>query len=242
MVAIIVAAIVLFILVFILSAYFKSSKYRGKCGEKKVRRIIGKTIDGEQYVINDLTLKHGEMTSQIDHIVINRKGVFVIETKNRGGEIYGTEQQREWTQVLSYGRTKNTFYNPVKQNATHIYNVRQIIGNLPVHSLVVFVQNNVQHIDSEHVIPLSKLKYALAFGNDVLSSTQMENAYMKLLSQRAEVSNKEHIRNIRKQQLDIEKGICPRCGGKLVLRNGKYGEFWGCSNYPKCTFKKRTDE
>jgi len=32
---------------------------------------------------------------------------------------------------------------------------------------------------------------------------------------------------------------CEKCGGKLIKRNGKYGEFMGCSNYPKCTFSKK---
>ena len=34
----------------------------------------------------------------------------------------------------------------------------------------------------------------------------------------------------------IRSGRCPRCGGELVLRNGKYGKFYGCSNYPTCRY------
>lgn len=30
--------------------------------------------------------------------------------------------------------------------------------------------------------------------------------------------------------------ICPKCGGKLVEQNGKYGKFIGCSNYPNCKY------
>ena len=33
--------------------------------------------------------------------------------------------------------------------------------------------------------------------------------------------------------------VCPRCGGDLVLRSGKYGAFYGCSNYPDCTYTKK---
>ena len=47
-----------------------------------------------------------------------------------------------------------------------------------------------------------------------------------------------HIENIHKMQNKISEGICPRCGGKLVMRNGSYGQFYGCSNYPKCKFTK----
>lgn len=44
------------------------------------------------------------------------------------------------------------------------------------------------------------------------------------------------------QNKTIERGICPRCGGQLVLRTGKYGSFYGCTNYPKCKFTQRYEE
>lgn len=36
--------------------------------------------------------------------------------------------------------------------------------------------------------------------------------------------------------VDISDGKCPRCGGRLIKRKGMFGEFWGCSSYPYCTF------
>lgn len=225
-------------LIIILIAYLKDPKTRGKRGERKVKRIIGSTVAGEKYIINDLILENEGKTSQIDHVVINPRGVFVIETKNYSGTIYGAEDQREWTQVLAYGKVKNKLYNPLKQNATHIYNVKKVIGNLPIHSLVVFVQNNA-YVKSDNVITLMGLKNALAYGERVLSVSQMERAYEALLSSKTEITTQEHVQNIREQQRDLAKGICPRCGGKLVLRKGKYGEFYGCENYPKCKFIKK---
>lgn len=232
---VIIPLIIIFI-VFIV--YLKRPETRGKFGENRVKRVIGETIENEQYVINDLIILNEGTSSQIDHVVINPRGVFVIETKNYSGEIYGSENQREWTQVLAYGKVKNKFYNPLKQNATHVYNVRKIVGDLPVHSLVVFVQNNTRHIKSNNVISLSSLKGALRSGASVLTKKQMKKAYRLLVDSKAEITTKEHVENIRTQQRSLERGICPRCGGKLVLRDGKYGEFWGCSNYPKCKFKK----
>lgn len=234
---IILAIIIAIIAIF--AAYLKTPQARGKRGENKVRRIIGKTEEDKQYVVNDLIVMNEGKTSQIDHIVVNPRGVFVIETKNYSGRIYGSENQFEWTQVLAYGKVKNKLYNPLKQNATHIYNVKKIVGNLPVNSLVVFVQNNTQNITASNVIPISALRRALSNGVDVLSSSQMKTAYEALLSNRAEVTNKEHVENMHERQHNLELGICPRCGGNLLLRNGKYGEFWSCSNYPKCRFIKK---
>lgn len=219
--------------------YGENPSSRGKRGENKVGFVIGKTIENVQYVINDLILVNEGMSSQIDHIVINPRGIFVIETKNYSGEIYGSESQHEWTQVLAYGKVKNKLYNPLKQNATHVYNVKKIVGKLPVYSLVVFVQNNTRHIDANGVIPLRALRRALQSGETVLTLKQMQTAYNLLLSNESGISTQEHVHNIRKQQWNLECGICPRCGGTLVLRKGKYGEFWGCSNYPKCKFIKK---
>ncbi|WP_411197804.1 topoisomerase DNA-binding C4 zinc finger domain-containing protein [Segatella copri] len=44
-----------------------------------------------------------------------------------------------------------------------------------------------------------------------------------------------HDRQYRAKSL-IRQGVCPQCGGQLVLRKGRYGSFYGCSNYPKCKF------
>ena len=110
---------------------------------------------------------------------------------------------------------------------------------MPVHSLVVFVQNNTNHIKANNVIPLIKLKSVLSSGNSVLTVQQMEWAYNLLLSSKVEISMDEHVKNIKTQQWNVEHGICPRCGGRLVERNGSFGEFLGCSNYPKCKFIKK---
>ena len=181
----IIIPVILFI---ILIVYLKQPSTRGKRGENKVGWVIGETIENEQYVINDLILVNEGKSSQIDHIVINPRGIFVIETKNYSGEIYGSESQREWTQVLAYGNVKNKLYNPLKQNATHVYNVKKIVGKLPVYSLVVFVQNNTYHIDASGVIPLSALRTTLQSGETVLTVKQMQTAYHLLLSNKSNIS------------------------------------------------------
>lgn len=231
--------VIFIILVFCLTVYLKHPTTRGKQGERRVRRVVGETVEGEKYVIHDLILDKGNgKTAQIDHIVINSRGVFVIETKNLSGNIYGSENHGQWTQVLANGRVKNKLYNPLKQNATHVYHVRRLLGNLPVHSLVVFVQNNTAYINAENVIPLTDLNYRLWCGVSVLSAEQMRWAYDTLSSRASAASAEEHVQNVLTQQEELRQGICPRCGGKLILRYGKYGAFYGCSNFPQCKFRK----
>lgn len=234
----IILIIVLSIIATIYIRKYASSEARCERGEKEVRNVIGETVENEKYIINDLILQDEDKTAQIDHIVINRRAVFVIETKNYSGKIYGSENQQLWTQVLERGGEKNKLYNPLKQNATHIYYIKKLLGDLPIRSVVVFVQNNTEYITAENVIPLRELERTLKTGEKVLTAEQMKTAYETLITSNADITLEEHVAKIQKNKQKIEKGICPRCGGDLVLRHGQYGDFYGCSNYPKCKFKK----
>ena len=220
------------------------SNFSGKQGERAVSRRLGETLEGEKYVFNDYRFKVGEQTVQIDHIVVNQNGIFVIETKNYSGTIYGDDEQREWTQILGYGNVVNKFYSPVKQNASHIYHLKSFIPkNIGIKSVIVFVQGNIEHIKSESVIALNEIRYCLKsdWGNS-LNNLQIERV-VKLLKAHEDdtITIEEHLENIHKIQEKIDNNICPRCGGKLVLKNGKYGDFYGCENYPKCKFIKKVN-
>lgn len=229
-------------IILILIAWMRTPKGKGWLGELKVRLFVGKTKPQERYVINNLTIRvDNTKTCQIDHIVINKNGIFVIETKNYSGRIYGQENHLEWTQVLNYGKVKNKFYNPIKQNKTHLYHVSNLLTeNIPIFSAVVFIQGNTQFINAEGVYTLSELRRLLKSNNrSTLSPKQMECAYSALIhANDASISRKEHIQNIRTNQQNLSNNICPRCGKKLVLRQGKNGSFMGCEAYPQCKFTK----
>ena len=233
---------IVLMLIATLLVYLKSPQGRGMVGELFIRLLIGRTHPGERYVINNLLLRtENGKTSQIDHVVINPHGVFVIETKNYSGRIYGAENRLEWTQVLNYGRVKNKLYNPLKQNQTHIYHISKVLTRaLPIESAVVFVQGNIQFIDAPKVFTPLGLRAFLKSGMECLTVEDMETAYQELIAaHQADVSNREHVQNIQAMQAELAQNICPRCGKTLVTRQGKNGAFWGCSGYPKCRFTKR---
>ena len=47
---------------------------------------------------------------------------------------------------------------------------------------------------------------------------------------------KYHVKNIKENIIKDNSTICPKCGGNLIERTGKFGKFIGCSNYPKCKY------
>lgn len=221
----------------------QTPQVKGWLGEFTVKLIVGKDKPSKKRVINNLKLRIDDgKTAQVDHVVINEKGVFVIETKNYSGRIYGRESHLEWTQVLNYGKVKNKLYNPIKQNKTHIYYISKFLPEaIPINSIVVFVRGNTQYINADGVYTLGELKSALLQNNGTtLSPKQIEETYMVLSNANdSSITNQEHIQNIYAMQQNITNDFCPRCGKKLTLRHGKNGGFMGCTGYPNCKFTKR---
>ena len=76
---------------------YNSSSYKGKAGEALVHNILMELPD-EYYVMDDVVMNTVRGTTQIDHIVISKYGVFVIETKNYSGSIFGNDENKKWTQ------------------------------------------------------------------------------------------------------------------------------------------------
>ena len=220
-----------------------NSEHKGKAGEQKVRSALEEVSLPSDILLNDVIFANPEngMTSQIDHILISTRGVFVIETKNYSGYIYGDDERHEWTQSLNYGNTVNKFHSPIKQNKTHLYLVNKFLNNkYPVIGLVVFVQGNIENINSSQVYTLNGMKACIAHHSEILTPDDIQTINSILLSKiESATTERQHVENIREMKQKIDNNICPRCGGQLVLRNGKYGSFYGCSNYPKCKFTKQ---
>lgn len=236
-----------------------TADYKGEYGEKCVSYILGGNIDGVQYVVNNLLYVDSEGKSrQIDHVYINKSGIWVIETKNYAGYIFGEDNQRQWMQVIAgfkrgyYGvgrkyKEKNQFYNPVKQNMTHIYSLSKQLGVKNVfHNVVVFLSRaDISNVKSDSVYTEETLQTIKTKTTNVfLSPEQMKIFYDKLIALKSEntLTVCQHVSNIHKMQDDLKSGKCPRCGGNLVLRNGKNGTFYGCSNYQKCKFTKNRED
>ncbi|MBR7162020.1 MAG: NERD domain-containing protein [Clostridia bacterium] len=112
-------------------SYDATARRLGKQGEAKVRRLLKNTKSLKKRILNDviLTVEYGN-TVQIDHILINEYGVFVIETKNFKGVVYGTEGKNYWRQYLK--NKSFTFYSPIRQNESHIQHLKETFGKISV--------------------------------------------------------------------------------------------------------------
>ena len=218
---------------------------KGAIGEKRVARILGKLPEGKYSVINNLLLNNSGYTSQVDHVVVSVYGIFVIETKTYQGIISGGENSEQWTQNI-YGN-KYEFRNPILQNYGHVKSMKQVLGDyksVPFISIVAFSrQANLRVSSNIPVVYWSQILDVIrGYENPVIKESDVIRITRLLMASNTDSkeTRKGHVKNVRanvkKRQETIASGKCPRCGGDLVLRKGKYGPFYGCSNYPKCTF------
>lgn len=130
--------IVIFLLLVI--AFFKSPMGKGLLGELMVNIAIKLLLDKKKYfLLKDVTLPAADGTTQIDHIIVSAYGIFVIETKNMKGWIFGREDQATWTQKI-YKKT-HKFQNPLRQNYKHVKTLETLLRIHPskIFSLITFV-------------------------------------------------------------------------------------------------------
>lgn len=240
--------IVLIVIVGLIFLKFKSANIKGKMGEKKVSVTLSFLPKDEYVVLNDMMFKSGNRTTQIDHIVVSVHGIFVIETKNYKGWIIGKCNSEKWTQNI-WG-TKFSLYNPIFQNKSHI---KFLINKFPVlrdnisiiYPIVVFLGASKVQLngDCNCVMSRSQLnKYIKSCRQSVITIEDCHNIATILESENIvdKEERKQHKAFAQKaayyRKSKIAEGVCPQCGGKLVLRNGQYGSFYGCSNYPRCHY------
>ena len=113
--------IVFFIVIYLIILLLKSPTLKGKFGERLVSFCLDKYLDKRKYrILNDVMISDNMGgTTQIDHIVLSKYGIFVVETKNMRGWIYGDARSKTWTQVIYKKKTK--FQNPFFQTISTLY-------------------------------------------------------------------------------------------------------------------------
>ncbi len=173
---------------------------KGLAGEMEVNQGLHLKLDKSVYTNHsDITLPLEDGgTTQVDHIVVSDFGIFVIETKNMTGWIFGNEKQRKWTQTI--GRSRHPFQNPLRQNYMHTKTLANLL-DLPheyFQSIVVFTSKaklktrmpeNVGHLDE-------MINYLLSFDKTVLkeiSKIEVSTLIDKIKLASGHTTNRDHV-------------------------------------------------
>ena len=232
--------IIILIVVGIISALFYK-KIVGWFGEHWTRQALNKLPKEKYMVLNDLLIETNNATHQIDHVVISRYGIFSIETKQYNGYITGNKYDKNW--VRHAGKKKYYYTNPIRQNYGHVKALSELlkIDESKIYNIVCIPSKaklKIEH-DGELVRYDSLVNKILSYNEEKIDNVEEIINLIKTNNITNKSVKKQHINNIRENVVDKDPNKCPKCGGELVERNGKYGAFIACSNYPKCKYTRK---
>ena len=229
----------------ILIAILKSPWFKGMVGEFIVNILAKIILNDEYHLIKNVTLPTENGTTQIDHIIVSKYGIFVVETKNMKGWIFGSPSQKKWTQKI-YKYSKQ-FQNPLDQNYKHLKTIKSLfeLNDQQVHSVVVFVGDSTfkTEMPANVTYGCGYIRFIKSKNQSVLTKSKVDEIVRKIEKGRLTPSlktNDEHIKHVK--HIVSEKKMsnpCPKCGSPMVLREAKSGsnigkQFWGCSKFPQC--------
>lgn len=241
---------------------------KGKLGEYLTyKHLRSAERNGAKFLFNIYIPKGEEETTEIDVLMIHAKGLFVFESKNYSGWIFGSEHQKNWYQTLPQGRGKShkeSFYNPIMQNRTHIKHLKVLVGaDIPTHSIITFSERctlKKVEVKSDDIRVINRDKVygtvaAICAQRDVaaLNNEQISEIYDKLYpyTQVSNATKEQHIENIEKKQEPTgvqavvedrsateQEKRCPRCNNVLVLRTATKGTNAGNQFYGCSNYPK----
>jgi len=234
------------ILIATLAIVIKLPWFKGIAGEFIVNIGAKLFLDkGIYHLINNVTLPTEDGSTQIDHIIISTFGVFVIETKNMKGWIYGREKDDMWTQKL--GKKNYPLQNPLRQNYKHTKTLQSLLGlsDAQLFSLIVFVGASTFKKEMPENVTYGKgyINFIKSKNEVVIADSQVESIIKRIQTARLTPSfktNREHVNHVQSILTAKEnKQNCPKCSSTMIIRDIKKGpkegkQLWGCSKYPKC--------
>lgn len=195
------------------NSYFSVHHNIGQYGEYLTYKYLKHMEEyGAKFLFNVYIPKGNGETTEIDVLMICSKGIFVFESKNYSGWIFGSERQKNWYQTLPAGRGrshKEQFYNPIMQNRSHIKHLKTLLdAPIPLQSIIVFSDRctlKSVHVESNNIFVINRYDIASVVSMiykhnpmDVLNERQILQIYNKLypFTQVDEFTKAQHIENI----------------------------------------------
>lgn len=188
----------------VVKAVLTSKTFKGWLGESRVRQLTT-NLDADTYhQLHDVTLPTEDGTTQIDHIIVSKFGIFVIETKNMSGWIFGKASDSKWTQ--SFRNHKNSFQNPLRQNYKHTKELNALlgVGEDKIFSVVVFTGDAEFKTEMpENVMHGRRLvRYIRSKDTVLLSESDLQKILLKIngsMLERSAETERQHILNLSKK-------------------------------------------
>ena len=186
-------------------------------------------------------------TTEIDHLIVSRYGIFVIELKDRSGWIFGNATDEYWTAI--HFNKKFRFQNPLHQNYGHIKALESFLGvdSRVLHGIVVFRGSFEFKTPIPDGVLCHRYKSWVEARRVVVLDDHTVDLIVRSLQSNAMhgwLAGRRHALSVRARYSSDTK--CPKCNGDLRRRTQRNGPqpgstFLGCSNYPACKYTRSAD-
>ena len=193
--------------IIIIIGLIKSPWFKGIIGEAIVNFSSKMSLNKDEYhLLKNVTLPTRDGTTQIDHIIVSKYGIFVIETKNMKGWIFGNPRQKTWTQKI-YKHT-NTFQNPLHQNYKHVKTLESFLG-IPenkIHSVIVFAGDSTFKTKMpENVVQTGgHIKFIKSKRQAIFSDKETNEIVASIKSGRLSPTLKTHVAHVKHVQSIVD--------------------------------------
>jgi hypothetical protein len=196
---------------------------KGKAGEGVVNLAAKLRLDPHVYhLLKDVTIPSKTGTTQIDHVIVSKFGLFVIETKNYKGWIFADAKDAKWTQVNF--KQKHRFQNPLRQNYAHICALSDLLG-LPkdkIIGVVCFMGDAKFKTGVPEGVYLEGryINYIESFRTVLFSEDEVADLIQRIESGRHErgfKTNRKHVKQLKTQK--IETAVTDRSYSSTAEKN-----------------------
>ncbi|MEI4979768.1 NERD domain-containing protein [Aeromonas caviae] len=242
----------------LIATLLKTAWFKGMVGEWFINLCIRLFLDKREYrLLKDVTLPTPQGSTQIDHVIVSRFGLFVIETKNMKGWIFGNPTQKSWTQQIY--RRKHSFQNPLHQNHLHMMTLKSLLGlsDNQLHSVIFFIGDcTFKTPMPDNVMNRGLIRYVKGITTPVLAENEVARVVDTIQQGRLAANwqtHRQHVAQLKARHgktptkpvpasvpsahhpapptaiypANLQSPMCPRCGNPMVLRTAGRGDNKG---------------
>lgn len=242
----------------LIATLLKTAWFKGMIGEWFINLCIRLFLDKREYrLLKDVTLPTPQGSTQIDHVIVSRFGLFVIETKNMKGWIFGNPTQKSWTQQIY--RRKHSFQNPLHQNHLHMMTLKSLLGlsDNQLHSVIFFIGDcTFKTPMPDNVMNSGLIRYVKGITTPVLAESEVARVVDTIQQGRLAANwqtHRQHVAQLKARHGEAptkpvptsvpsahhpapptaiypanhQNPMCPRCGNPMVLRAAGRGDNKG---------------
>ena len=183
----------------------REAKRYKEAGENLVAKYLQDIVNSYGgYLYNDFCFEDQQgYSTEIDHILITRGGIFIIETKTNKGLIRGAKEDEWWLCIKKDYQQDKQLKNPIIQNQGHINHLRKMFKNMPpkMTSIVIFPVADITYVSSDIVYDLDDAtnKIIELTKSNTYSQEFVEriNSQIKQIQDTYSISKEKHIENIK---------------------------------------------